>query len=401
MDSIELGDDFVEEITRAVGACDVLLALVGDHWLAATDAQGGRRLDDPKDFVRLEIEAALSRRVRVVPILVDGAHLPRAEELPSTLAPLVRRQALELSPARFDSDMARLLRVLDRTLAEVATGGAGGAGSGPGPSTVSGATATTRWVPVAVAAAVVAVLVVVVLVVTRSGQSPSADGDPTAGTGTGAAATGGTSAGVVFADDFSDPGSGWTVTHDPGTHASGRYTGGVYRVDLVTGAAGGGVAALLPPGVATRVPRDVELAVTAHRLAGSAQGVHFGLLCRLDAEAGTAYYFEVSEGYRAIIRADGSAFVPLQEDAGTPLDAAADHRLRASCVQNGEQRIHLTFSVDDLPPLRATDNGDTVFRSGGIGLFLGTVDAAKEGVQNKPAAVAFDDFGVAREGGSG
>jgi len=121
VDSIQLGDDFVEVITRAVGSCDVLLALIGDRWLTTTDPDGRRRLEDPDDFVRLEIEAALTRNVRVIPILVEGARLPRADELPPSLARLVRRQALELSPARFDFDTSRLLKVLDKTLAEMRT----------------------------------------------------------------------------------------------------------------------------------------------------------------------------------------------------------------------------------------------------------------------------------------
>jgi hypothetical protein len=121
VDSIELGDDFVEVITAAVGSCDVLLALIGDQWLTITDADGRRRLDDPDDFVRLEIEAALARHVRIIPILVDGARMPRPDELPAGLAGLVRRQALELSPSRFEYDTSRLLKVLDATLAEVRT----------------------------------------------------------------------------------------------------------------------------------------------------------------------------------------------------------------------------------------------------------------------------------------
>ncbi len=114
IDSIELGDDFVEKITTAVGSCDVLLALIGGRWLTVT-SQEGRRLDDPADFVRLEIEAALARNVRVIPILVDGARMPGADELPESLAKLARRQALELSPSRFDADTQRLLRELDRS----------------------------------------------------------------------------------------------------------------------------------------------------------------------------------------------------------------------------------------------------------------------------------------------
>jgi hypothetical protein len=118
VDSIELGDDFVEVITTAVGSCDVLLALIGDRWLTITDQDGRRRLDNPDDFVRLEIETALTRNVRVIPILVEGARMPRVDELPASLAKLVRRQALELSPSRFDFDTGRLLRVLERTITE-------------------------------------------------------------------------------------------------------------------------------------------------------------------------------------------------------------------------------------------------------------------------------------------
>ena len=121
VDSIELGDDFVQVITRAVGSCDVLLALIGEQWLTMTDEHGRRRLDDPDDFVRLEIEAALTRNVRVIPILIDGAEMPRADELPPSLASLRRRQALELSPSRFEYDTGRLLKVLDSALAEVRT----------------------------------------------------------------------------------------------------------------------------------------------------------------------------------------------------------------------------------------------------------------------------------------
>ena len=121
VDSIQLGNDFVEVITRAVGSCDVLLALIGDQWLTITDEHGRRRPDDPDDFVRLEIEAALMSKVRMIPILVDGARMPRADELPDSLVKPVRQQALELSPARFEFDTSRLLKALDWILAEVRT----------------------------------------------------------------------------------------------------------------------------------------------------------------------------------------------------------------------------------------------------------------------------------------
>ncbi len=120
VDSIELGDDFVEAITSAVASCDVLLALIGDRWLTITDQDGQRRLDDDNDFVRLEIEAALTRNVRIIPILVEGACMPRAAELPASMAKLVRRQALALNPDQeFESGVERLCKVLDMTLDEV------------------------------------------------------------------------------------------------------------------------------------------------------------------------------------------------------------------------------------------------------------------------------------------
>ena len=114
VDSIDPGDDYVQRITTAVGACDVLLALIGDEWLTITDDDGRRRLENSDDFVRVEIEAALARGVRVVPVLVDGATMPDAAELPPSLAALARRQALELSPNRFEFDTDRLLDVLDK-----------------------------------------------------------------------------------------------------------------------------------------------------------------------------------------------------------------------------------------------------------------------------------------------
>lgn len=118
VDSIELGDDFVQVINGAVGSCDVLLALIGDRWLTISDKDGNRRLDNPKDFVRLEIEAALRRRVRVIPILLGSAEMPTREELPPSLSRLTRRQAMRLTPSRFEADIGRLLQVLDKTLLE-------------------------------------------------------------------------------------------------------------------------------------------------------------------------------------------------------------------------------------------------------------------------------------------
>jgi hypothetical protein len=122
VDSIDPGDDFFGVIEDAVGSCQVLLALIGDRWLDITDETGNRRLDDPEDFVRLEIEAGLRRDVRVIPILVGRAPMPRSGQLPDSLRGLARRNAIELSPNRFESDLARLVRAIDKTLPAIGVG---------------------------------------------------------------------------------------------------------------------------------------------------------------------------------------------------------------------------------------------------------------------------------------
>lgn len=115
VDDIEPGDDFVDRITEAVAACDVLLALIGPQWLTMPDDKGLRRLDNPDDFVRLELKAALARGVRVVPILVDGARMPPTEQLPDDIAAITRRQAVEINPVGFNTE--RLLATLANTFA--------------------------------------------------------------------------------------------------------------------------------------------------------------------------------------------------------------------------------------------------------------------------------------------
>ncbi len=116
VDTIALGVDFAEVITQAVSTCEVLLAIIGPGWLTATDEDGRRRLDDPDDLVRLEITAALDRDIRVIPILVEGAEMPRRHELPDSLARLARRNALILRHESFRSDADRLIRAIEPIL---------------------------------------------------------------------------------------------------------------------------------------------------------------------------------------------------------------------------------------------------------------------------------------------
>ena len=116
VDTIEPGVDFAEEIFRAVAGCEVLLAIIGPNWLASADERGGRRLDDPDDIVRLEIEAALARGVRVIPILIEGAVMPRRDDLPESLASLARRQALLIRHESFRYDVGHLVTAIERIL---------------------------------------------------------------------------------------------------------------------------------------------------------------------------------------------------------------------------------------------------------------------------------------------
>jgi hypothetical protein len=112
VDAIALGVDFVEVINVEVAKCDVLLALIGRNWLEARNEAGERVLDNPDDFVRLEIAAALKRQIPVIPILVDGAKIPPANRLPEELQGLARRNALDLRNASFRADMDKLVRQL-------------------------------------------------------------------------------------------------------------------------------------------------------------------------------------------------------------------------------------------------------------------------------------------------
>jgi hypothetical protein len=116
VDTIEGGDDFPAVIERKLSVSDALVAVIGDHWLSETEPNGGRRLDNPSDFVRVEIAKALERGIRVIPVLVGGATLPRPTDLPGNLQPLCERQAMEVRDAHFHADVKELIDVLHRTL---------------------------------------------------------------------------------------------------------------------------------------------------------------------------------------------------------------------------------------------------------------------------------------------
>jgi hypothetical protein len=109
---IEPGRDFRRVIDQHVASCGVLLAMIGKSWIEVADETGRRRLDDPLDFVRLETASALQRDIPVIPVLVHGARMPRAEQLPGDLAELAYRNGVELTHARWDSDVQVLIKAL-------------------------------------------------------------------------------------------------------------------------------------------------------------------------------------------------------------------------------------------------------------------------------------------------
>jgi beta-lactam-binding protein with PASTA domain len=152
--AIEPGIDFGEAIDRAVGSCAVLLVVIGRRWLECSDATGRRRLDDPKDFIRLEVGVALRRSIRVIPVLVQDAAMPEESDLPDDLQALARRNAIEINDTHWDSDLAFLVETLERVL----TGGAGPSGTDGRAAGKDGGTKKNRltWIIGSVAAVVIA-----------------------------------------------------------------------------------------------------------------------------------------------------------------------------------------------------------------------------------------------------
>jgi hypothetical protein len=116
VDTIPFGVDFRQHLNDAVSRCDVLLVVIGEAWLGITRA-GQRRLDDPKDFVRIEIEAGLRRGIPVIPVVIAPAKMPQETDLPETMRDLAYRNALEVDPGRdFHSHLDRLIRGIEALL---------------------------------------------------------------------------------------------------------------------------------------------------------------------------------------------------------------------------------------------------------------------------------------------
>ncbi|MCB1929938.1 MAG: toll/interleukin-1 receptor domain-containing protein [Rhodocyclaceae bacterium] len=157
VETIDPGVDFVDAIERALKSCAVLIAVIGPRWLDVCDDAGRRRLDDAHDYTRLEIARALTRKdVRVIPVLVEGASMPSAPDLPEDLVPLARRNAIELSDKRWDYDVSQLVATLRPVLGIAEPAPA--ATPAPAPASAGSGGSRRKWLLIGVG--VVAVLAI-------------------------------------------------------------------------------------------------------------------------------------------------------------------------------------------------------------------------------------------------
>jgi hypothetical protein len=364
VDSIGPGEDFVAVLENAVGSCDVLLAVIGARWTAITDEDGARRLDDPADFVRLEIEAALARNVLVVPVLVDGARMPTADELPPSLAPLVRRNALELSPNRFDFETSRLLRVLDETVQKPAVEPEVRKPRLP-------FSRRTQLIALAVAAGAIALVGGIVFLSSGSGSAAQ---------------------GAIFRDDFSTVANGW---NDAGNADNGgHYVDGAYRLyskwtkDHFSEMS-------LPRGaksVFPTAPAAITIDVVARQLQGADQDAGYGVACRVSSNTQTYYQLSIWRDHTEIAKVMPTApyFVPLRQNENlSAVKPKGENRLRAICKTDDGGAAQLSFAVNGEVVATATDANDP-FTTGSVGLVVAT-DANTDAIEAQ-----FDDFAVTR-----
>jgi hypothetical protein len=348
IDNIGPGEDFVRRIIAAVESCDVLLALIGPQWLTITNKNGQLRLDDPNDFVRLEIEAALTRSsVRVIPILVDGATMPRAEELPPSLAGLVRRQAVEVNPARFDFDTRPLLKVL-----------------GEGRSKSPNRTPRRLVMIGAPFAALLAIYLIIQLVMDQ--PSPQENQENNGAQSSASSEFKAETPKPLLVDDFRTHAYGW---EGPG----GGYLNGVYRVDVDPRTKRSTSIPRNASSVYPSPPSDLRIEVDARSLEPLDDRSGYGVICRLKEGTNYRYQFTIGEGGEDTVRitkvfGDKSRFLAVGSVAS--LNATVVNRIRADCsnVRDAAQgAVHLVFSLNGQIVAEATDS-DQPLPGGTVGI---------------------------------
>ena len=188
IDTIEPGEDFVTVIENAVASCEILIAIIGRSWLS-TSGTGTGRLDNPNDFVRLEIATALRRNIRVIPVLVQHASMPKEKDLPDDMVKFTRRNAVELSDLRWQNDVDQLIAVMERLLAEARSRESNVSARDrqldePSttitPGTISPSNKNRRLVLIAAAILIVLALSVIVIWRTQRGNTSSGNTDQAA-----------------------------------------------------------------------------------------------------------------------------------------------------------------------------------------------------------------------------
>jgi hypothetical protein len=416
VDPAPYGGNLPQAIGAAVASCDVLVLMIGPHWMAVT----GEGLHDPNDYVRVALEAALARGTLVIPVTIDGARMPMHGELPPSLASMAGQPAFAISMSNFDAESGQLLRILDQSIAErQSTQLAPAPGAGTFPGAPAAATPVPAPLPYATKpmppgrrfgtrAIVLSTAGVVVIAAaaffvfhhpeppastSSSAASPvsSQRGSTVPKATSSASPAGGGSAAVVLADDFSSQANGWT---DDAHQNAGAYTGSTYRLS-VTGA--NGVSEIARPmnaahGLAGLTPLNLSATVDVHKLSGAPQGYGLGIAIRSNG-GGDVYAFLVEDNAVAIQKWTGGGAEVSDSPDPVPatLNPSTPDRLRAVCrTVNGGQAVHLELWLNGKKLVDYTDH-DHPYTQGYLGLYVESISDA-----SSTAGAEFDNFTASR-----
>lgn len=418
VDPAPYGGNVAQAIGAAVASCDVLILMIGPHWMAVT----GEGLHDPNDYVRLAMEAALTRGILVIPVTVDGARMPMHGELPPSLASMAGQPAFEVSMSNFDAQSGQLLRILDQSITErQATQLAPSPALGTFPGSPAAATPVPAPLPystkpmppkrrfgtraIALSAAGVVVIAAAAFFVFQtpgghpeppasasssaaaspvSSQRGSTAPKPTTSASPGSSGSGGT---VILTDAFSDQKAGWT---DDAHQNAGAYTGSTYRLG-VTGA--NGVSEIARPmnaghGLAASTSMNLSATVDVHKLSGAPQGYGLGIAIRSNG-SGDVYAFLVEDHAVAIQKWTGGGAQVSDSPDPVPatLNPSTPDRLKAVCqTVNGGQAVHLELWLNGKKLVDYTDH-DHPYTQGYLGLYVESISDA-----SSTAEAEFDNF---------
>jgi hypothetical protein len=413
VDPAPYGGNLSLAIGAAVASCDVLVLMIGPHWMAVT----GEGLHDPNDYVRLAMEAALARGILVIPVTVDGARMPVHGELPPSLASMAGQPAFQLSMSNFDAESGQLRQVLDQNITERQ---ATQLAPSPGLSTPSRPRAAATPVPaplpfstkplpprrrfgtkaiVLSAAGVVVIAAAAFFVFQTPGGHPqppvstsssaaspvsSARGSTAPKPTTSASSAGGT---VILTDDFSSQATGWT---DDAHQNAGSYTGSAYRLS-VTGA--NGVSEIARPvnaahGLGEMTSLNMSASVDVHKLSGAPQGYGLGIAIRSNG-GGDVYAFLVEDHAVAIQKWTGGGAEVSDSPDPVPatLNPSTPDRLKAVCqTVDGGQAVHLELWLNGKKLVDYTDRKQP-YTKGYMGLYVESISDA-----SSTAGAEFDNF---------